>query len=142
MVTMVHMTKLLDSMQIFLQCILGSRNHQQEEVYGKIIRGSRIAQVFHAYPTLNSSSPSSGTLATSVHLCITDCSHRLSSWVKVISEFFNSRNYAVRDARSYLYEGVVTSLPHEFDSLPAGFKYGHAISEASNTIAFDTGVNE
>jgi len=31
--------------------------------------------------------------------------------------------------------------PHEFDSLPAGFEYEHEISEASNTIAFDTGVD-
>jgi len=27
--------------------------------------------------------------------------------------------------------------PHEFDNLPAGFKYEHEISEASNTTAFD-----
>jgi hypothetical protein len=31
--------------------------------------------------------------------------------------------------------------PHEFDSLPAGFEYEHEISEASNTIAFDTEVD-
>jgi hypothetical protein len=31
--------------------------------------------------------------------------------------------------------------PHEFNSLPAGFEYEHEISEASNTIAFDTVVN-
>ena len=31
--------------------------------------------------------------------------------------------------------------PHEFDSLPAGFVYEHDISEVSNTVAFDTGVD-
>jgi hypothetical protein len=31
--------------------------------------------------------------------------------------------------------------PNEFDSLPAGFEYAHEISEASNTITFDTGVD-
>ena len=31
--------------------------------------------------------------------------------------------------------------PHEFDSLPAGFEYEHEISEVSNTIAFDRGVD-
>ena len=31
--------------------------------------------------------------------------------------------------------------PHEFYSLPAGFEYEHEISEASNTIAFNTGVD-
>jgi hypothetical protein len=31
--------------------------------------------------------------------------------------------------------------PHEFHSLPAGFAYPHEISEASNTVAFDTGVD-
>lgn len=32
-------------------------------------------------------------------------------------------------------------LPHEFDNLPAGFGYEHPISEVSNTIAFDTGLD-
>jgi hypothetical protein len=32
--------------------------------------------------------------------------------------------------------------PHEFDSLPAGFEYEHEISEASNTIAFATRVDD
>jgi hypothetical protein len=32
--------------------------------------------------------------------------------------------------------------PHEFDSLPAGFEYEHEISEASNTVAFATGVDD
>jgi hypothetical protein len=32
--------------------------------------------------------------------------------------------------------------PHEFDSLPVGFEYEHEISEASNTIAFDTGLDD
>ncbi|KAH9995410.1 hypothetical protein BJV74DRAFT_829865 [Russula compacta] len=36
---------------------------------------------------------------------------------------------------------VLPIQPHEFDSLPAGFEYEHEISEASNTIAFDTGVD-
>jgi hypothetical protein len=31
--------------------------------------------------------------------------------------------------------------PHKFNSLLAGFEYEHEISEASNTSAFDTGVN-
>jgi len=31
--------------------------------------------------------------------------------------------------------------PHEFEGLPAGFEYEHEISEASNTTAFDTGVD-
>ena len=31
--------------------------------------------------------------------------------------------------------------PHEFDRLPAGFEYEHAISEASNTIGFETEVD-
>ena len=31
--------------------------------------------------------------------------------------------------------------PHGFDSLPAGFEYEHEIPEASNTTAFDTGVD-
>ena len=31
--------------------------------------------------------------------------------------------------------------PREFNSLPAGFEYEYEISEASNTIAFDTGVD-
>jgi hypothetical protein len=30
---------------------------------------------------------------------------------------------------------------HELYSLPAGFEYEHEISEASNTIAFNTGVD-
>ena len=32
--------------------------------------------------------------------------------------------------------------PHEFDSLPHGFEYPHSISESSNTIAFNRGVDE
>jgi hypothetical protein len=32
--------------------------------------------------------------------------------------------------------------PHEFDSLPAGFEYQHEVSETSNTITFDTGVDD
>jgi hypothetical protein len=30
---------------------------------------------------------------------------------------------------------------HDFHTLPAGFEYQHEISEASNTITFDTGVD-
>jgi hypothetical protein len=31
--------------------------------------------------------------------------------------------------------------PQDFSSLPAGFEYSHEISEASNTVAFDTGID-
>lgn len=31
--------------------------------------------------------------------------------------------------------------PHEFLTLLVGFEYGHEISEASNTIAFDTKID-
>jgi hypothetical protein len=37
---------------------------------------------------------------------------------------------------------LLSLKPHEFDSLPVGFEYEHEISEASNTIAFDTGLDE
>ena len=35
----------------------------------------------------------------------------------------------------------VQPYSYEFDSLPAGFEYGHDISEPSNTIAFDTALD-
>ena len=38
-------------------------------------------------------------------------------------------------------QAILPIQPHEFDSLPAGFEYEHEISEASNTIAFDMGVD-